>query len=802
MKFQRKQLTLIGLFLCSFVYPQSHTITGVVVTSEAQPLEFATVSIHQQKDDQLVAGTTCDELGRFEVALSLEGTYYLVASYLENKSEALLISLSSDDTIDVGTIILAIENQLNEVEVLAGKPKLERKADRYIFTVENTSLAEGNISDLLSRTPGLLVINNQLNYKGESGLGIMINDKLVNLPPENVWDILKNASAGTVQAVEVITNPPARYSAEGGVLINIKMKGGLVAGYNGSINGTYGQGDFPKYSLGTDHFFKTKKSALTIGYGYSDRKEASGFLDVTNFNQNGNVSQWSADQNRVRDNIAHTLNAFYDFDWNKNTTLSITSINQVTPRLDQDILTDTQITGPTTNAFESFLSNNQLSKKVLNSSTYLEFDKRFSEGKRRLSSMAHFTYFENEMDQLVATDFFDSGETLVDEIDFNTLSSQQIRIVSAQVDYESPMGEKGGLSLGTKFASIDSNSSLSQEGVESLNNGIAAADGSFNYDEQIYAAYTDFDFSWEKTNLSFGLRAEYTETTGEQVATGEVFRNNYLEWFPNFSIKHDLTNDRNLLLYYYRRITRPRYDEINPFQLFQGFNSTVEGNPRLQPATRHYLAGGYNFNKWIGFELFYRYRRNQLRRLTFQDNDNNLMRFVSSNVDRELGYGIDIIMNKKMTSFWQSYLLITYYYLNNRFQDLQTGQFGTTSGWTLVVTNNNSFTLLPSKDLFIDLDIQYRSPLAFGNTRAQSYGSVNLSAQKRFFEGRASFSVGVNDIFSQRAFLEERRFLEQDNTSFIDPETPIMNVSFRYRFGNTRIENNKKRKRQGEVQRL
>ena len=800
MKLRRKHLVLLGFLTSSFLFSQQYTITGVVATPQGKPLEFATVSVYTKESDQLIKGTTTDELGGFSFMLNEPGKYYLVASYIERRSKPTSFSLNTD--LDIGTIVISIENQLNEVEVQGERPKLERLVDRYVFTVENTSLAEGTIGDLLARTPGLMVVNDQLNYKGESGLGIMINGKLINLPPENVWDVLQNASAGTIQSVEVITNPPARYSAEGNTLINIKMKGSLVAGYNGSVNGTFGQGDFPKYGVGTDHFFKTKTSALTVGYGLSGRKTASGFFDRTNFKQNGAVNQWSADQNRVRNNLAHTFNLFYDFSSDKNTTWAVTSINQLTPQEDQDITTDTRIIGETDNNFESFLSNNQIAKNVLNSSTYLEFDKKFSEGKQHFSSMAHFTYFENERNQMVSNSFFDSVSNLVNRIDFSTISNQQIRIFSAQVDYESEWGKKTELSLGAKFAGIDSNSQLSQEGVENLANGIRALDGSFSYDEAIYAAYSDFDLYGNKTELSIGLRAEYTRSRGELVASGVVFKNNYLEWFPNLSIKHDLSDDRSILLYYYRRITRPRYDQINPFQLFQGFNSTVEGNPMLQPATRHYLAAGYNFNKWIGFEIFYRYRRNQLRRLTFQDNINNLVRFVSSNVDRELGYGIDLILNKKVTSFWQTYLLGTFYYLDNRFKDLQSGQFGSTSSWTFALTNNNSFTLLPNKDLFFDLDIQYRSPYAYGNTKAQSYGSINLSAKKRFLRDRASLTIGVIDILSQRSFIEERQFLEQDNTSFIDPETPILNITFRYRFGNTLIKNNKKGKRQGEVQRL
>ena len=262
--------------------------------------------------------------------------------------------------------------------------------------------------------------------------------------------------------------------------------------------------------------------------------------------------------------------------------------------------------------------------------------------------MAHYTYFENDRNQDINNTFFDDQNGAIDQIDFTTLSNQQIRIYSGQIDYSSKIVSNGRFESGIKYVGIDSNSALFQNGLEPIMSAITTSDGSFEYDESTLAGYFDVDVNWKKTKLSLGLRAEYTESKGHQPQTDTTFKNDYLEWFPNFSIRHDLGHDKNLLLYYYRRITRPRYEQINPFQLFQGFNSTVEGNPRLLPATRHYLAAGYDFNKWIGFELFYRYRLNQLRLLTFQDNTNNLVRFVNSNVKRELGYGLDIIFNKKI----------------------------------------------------------------------------------------------------------------------------------------------------------
>lgn len=800
MKSIKNLITLFGFLISSCLFPQSYSIEGIVVDDNGQALELATVFVYENDASTLVLGATTEKGGHFKMQLAGGVEYVLVASFLEHRSAPVPFALSNHKNL--GTIAINTENNLSEVSVVAEKPKLERKVDRYVFKVQNTSLVQGTIADVLSRTPGLLAINGQLNYKGETGIGIMINEKLINLPEQNVWDMLTNAPAGAIKSIEVITNPPAKYSAEGTILVNIVMEGNLVAGYNGGVNIGFGQGNFPKYTIGTDHFFKTKKTALTLSYGYSDRKGTNRFVDNTNFSNNGIISNWDADQNRVRNTTAHSVNVFYDQKLSERTSFSVALVNMITPTKNLDINTNTQIMGPNDENFTNFLSKNTLLRNELSSSTFLDIDHKFPNTKNRLSAAVHFTYFEKEREQDIANAFFDAEGDQVDEIDFNTFSGQQIRLATAQLDYDAKMGKTYHFSTGLKFAGIDSNSDLFQNGTEGLSNNIGATNGSFNYDEQIYAAYGNLDFSWQNTDVALGLRMEYTESQGTLVDNGEVFKNVYLEWFPNFSIKHDLEKERSLLLYYYRRITRPRYEQINPFQLFQSYNSTVEGNPRLQPATRHYLAAGYNFNKWIGFEFFYRYRRNQLRTLTYQDNSEKIVRFINANVNRELGYGFDVIVNKKITSFWSTYLIASYYYLGNRFQDLESGVLGTTSGWTFNMTNNNNFSFLQDRDLTVDFDIQYRSTLAFGNTKSEPYGSVNLSFRKQLWNGNGSISAGVTDIFSQRAYMERRRFLNQDNSSFIDPETPVVNINFRYKFGNTAMESNKKRKRQGEVDRI
>lgn len=771
-----------------------------MVDGNGQPLEIANVILFRTKDTSLAQATTTNETGKFLFEITQPDSYWVKVSYVE--SELTTVEFEVKESIDLGKLVLDISSHLDEIVVVADKPKLERKADRYVFSVANTSLIDGTIVGALSRTPGIMMINNQLTFKGESNIGIMINGKLVNLPSKNVIDLLNNTSAGAIKSIEIITNPPAKYSAEQSLLINVIMDGGLVSGYNGSVNTSFGQGDFPKYGFGTDHFFKSRKTDFTFSYSFSDNKDFLRFVDNTNFIDSSGTSSWNSDQVRVKNTASHNISLFSDIGLGERTTLSITAINQLTPNKDQDIETVTRLTGIFDEGFSSFISKNPVFGNTISSSLYLDVSHKFPNAKKNLSASLHFTHYDEERGQELSNVFFNEQGQIIDEIDFGTNQNQQINIYSAQIDFDSNLGEKGNYYVGSKFAKIDSKSELTQEGTEGLTTNLLASQGVFDYDEQIYAAYASANLNYEKLQMAFGLRAEYTRSKGNLISGDEEFENEYLEWFPSFSTKYDLGNDRNLLLYYYRRITRPRYNQINPFQLFQGYNSTVEGNPGLQPATRHYLAGGYNFNKWLGVEFFYRHRRNQLRILTFQDNANNILRFVNTNVDRELGYGIDVIINKRITSFWQSYALISYYYLDNRFQDLETDVFGSTSGWTFVFTNNNSFSFLPNKDLAVDLDFRYHSPATYGNVEKSSFGSVNMSLNKRLWSGKGSIGFGIQDIFSQSSYKEIRFFLDQDNTSFTHLEIPIANFNFRYRFGNTTINPNKKRKQDREVNRI
>ena len=197
--------------------------------------------------------------------------YLIKASYIGKSSKLIGIDVSKD--VAMGTLIITEQVQnLKEVVVTSTKPKIERKADRLIFNVENTVVSQGSSWDVLKRTPGVIAIGEELQVRNQSAT-IYINDRKVQLSSQEVHDLLVNYPAGHIKLIEVIGNPPAKYDAEGGAVLNIVTNKNISLGYKGNINSTYTQGVFPKYTLGTSHFYKTKKLNLFASYTHGPRKD-------------------------------------------------------------------------------------------------------------------------------------------------------------------------------------------------------------------------------------------------------------------------------------------------------------------------------------------------------------------------------------------------------------------------------------------------------------------------------------------------------------------------------------------------
>lgn len=788
-----KVTTVFSFLICTCLLGQEYKLSGKVNETKGETIAFANILLYKAADTSYVKGTASDGDGYFSFANLLPNNYLVRASYIGNHSDYIEVNVNGD--LDIGPIYVNNTTQeLNEVVLVAQKPSVEQKVDRLVFNIENTALSDSDIWDVLKNTPTVFVMNNEISVKGEGGVQIMINDKKVNLPAQDILNLLSGTSAKGVQSIEVITTPPAKYDAEGGTLINIKMKKNLIAGYNGAVYNRYSQGVFPRHMLGTSHYFKGKKLEASFNYSYTQNKTVTNFTDITNFIEDGEITDiWTSDLEVIYRSKKHNTSVFLDYALDDKNTLSFSSIATITPSYQSRDFSNTIIADPDGTYSSGFITLNDAKFESVNAAYYLDYEHKFNEEGSSLAVNSHYTHYDYDKNQDLETDFYDHNRAMVGENNFNTFNEQHTDLFSVQADFTSPLGESSNFESGIKYALIDSESFITQEGFDREQEGIAPTeDGLFLYDEGIFAGYASFDTKWDNWTMKSGLRAEYTETKGDYSHSEDKIKNDYLELFPTVFFQFTPNRKHRYGLSYKRSIIRPSYNKINPFQVFQSNNSVVEGNVNLKPSFKNSVILSYTYNRDYTFELFYRYHRNIMSVLTFQDNESKLLRFITDNMERELAYGLDFIYRKEISRSWDTYFLSSYFYAAERFTDILSQETIDQDLWTLLIQFNNNFTFLEDRSLTANLNYTYVSPVISGNSRQEYYNEWGISLKKNIWGKKGTISMGLTDVFRQFKLKNTRKYGNQYNISVYRPNARVFSLGFRYNFGNMKIRDNYK----------
>ena len=458
---------------------------------------------------------------------------------------------------------------LDQITITAKRPTVTRRPDRLVFNVANTALIEGTTLQVLKNTPGIIVSEGSINIKSAPAT-VYINNRKVQLTSNELIQLLESAPANSIQSVEVITNPPANYDADSGSVINIIMSKNLIAGYRGSIATNYTQGVFPRYNAATSHYFKNDKINFNINYSYTNKKINRSEDETVNYLDSNNIIDeiWSSDANRNTRTETHNLNVNFDYFINDKTTLSLTSTGLYVPFFNYQINNNTDILDADSSFLSRFTSDNLSNDDKLNIGTDINFRHEFKGGSN-LSINGHYTTYDYERNQNVISNFFDSNNTFTNASEFNTLANQDTEITTGQIDYNIPLSESSTFDVGIKYSNVNTESDITRldiiNGVEVIN---TANSNTFDYDEDVFASYINYSKSWDKWDLILGLRTEQTNITGFSETLNQTNTQDFFEWFPNFSLSHQITDDFSLYGNYKRSITRPNFTNLKPIYVF------------------------------------------------------------------------------------------------------------------------------------------------------------------------------------------------------------------------------------------
>tara|TARA_R110002033_G_scaffold83953_1_gene134695 strand:- start:105 stop:2537 length:2433 start_codon:yes stop_codon:yes gene_type:complete len=793
-----KNLFFSLLFLTTFpALAQQLTIQGTVNDESNEPIPFCNVTLTELVSSKVTVGTTTNETGFFKLEDLKANKYILNISYLGFNSYQDTITLQKN--LVFKTIVLKEKTQdLDGVTVIAKRPTVKRLVDRLVFNVENSTLSNGNVLDVLKNTPGVLVYDGAITIKNSTPT-VYINDRKVHLSSDEIQQLLQGTSASNIKSIEVITNPPAKYEAEGGSVLNIIMSKNLTPGYNGSLFGDYKQGSqYPKYSIGTSHFYKTETIDAYLNYNISPRKDYRHNSEYINFIENNQVtSSWETDYKRTSESSNQNINANIDFKINDANSLGVSTNILISPK--QNTITDV---ASTTDVFSNaytldsiFNTNNRVFDKRTNVAVTLDYTHHFKKEGETLLMSAHRTKYDFLSDQFVDTDyFFDDRTTLIRNNTFQTISGQKIELYTGQLDYELPINDSSQFEMGGKVSSINSESILTQynyingQPVLDLQNS-----DTFLYDEMNYAAYSSYSKDWETWSFKSGLRVEYTDITGNSFAANQINTSDYVKFFPSLYLLHRFNENHELYFNYNKRIYRPRYSELNPFKYFLNDNAYITGDPNLKPQIDDNFTLGYTFNKKYTFEAYYRYENDPTLQITFQDNTENLLKLTNTNIDRSISYGLDFITYTNITSRWNLYVLSSIFYYDSLFfaEESNNVQYALDK-WSLYSQIINYFTFLKDKSLTADVSFLYISPIVDGPAIYSGRSGLDITLRKTLWNNRASISVGVTDMFNALNFTQTNRYLNQDYLLKSRLENRMLTFGFNYKFGNIHLKTNQK----------
>ena len=789
MKEIKNSLILIIIVLTAFsAHTQDFNIYGKVQDVNAQPIPFANVVL-LDAEKEIIKGNITEDDGSFDISsISPASEYYIKVSFVGFEDAITSVfSLSGNKTLSPITL-QAIEERLDEITLTAKTPTVVRKADRLVFNVENSILSSGSTLDILRRTPAVVVRQGEINVRNQP-VAVYLNDRKVQLSVEEIRSLLESLDGSNIKSIEVITNPPAKYDAEGGAILNINTSKAVVAGYKGNVNTTGTYAIFPKHTFGTSHFFKNDKVSLFFNYSYNPLKASKQSDNTINYRDQGLTTTWDQDFERKTWSKAHNANFVMDYELTEKSQLSLSVIGLFSP----DVFEFTRATTDVLSTSEDpFFIRTQSTIDSDRNNIAFDLKHTYTLEKGEISTSAHFTSFNRNKLQRLGSVYTTQNNDIFSNVRFATDATQDIEIFTGQVDYNTSFNEVL-FESGAKVAIIDSQSKIDFFDLNNVENtGLEQAQSdNFLYDENVYAAYASLSKEWEKWSVKAGLRAEQTNSVGNSIVLNTKEKLDYFELFPSAYIQYNATENHSFTVDYSRRLERPRYQDLNPFAYFINENNFIIGNSGLQPSFSHQFNINYSLKGEFFFDIYYRDNGESIVTVVTQDNQNQVLRSDSQNALGSKSWGFDFNHGRSITSWLYTSVYLSAFHEEDSFlidRSSNTSFKNDVNGFYAYI--GNYLTLDKKKTLTGHVTFEYLSSFIVGSYTQDETIQLDLGVRKSLWDNRASLSLSVGDILNRANANVSARYEGLDNQYFPQEETQFFRVGFRYNFGNYKLKDN------------
>lgn len=753
-------LSMLCLPMSLFAQPSKGVIKGKVVDAETQaPLEYATITIFSQKDSSIITGDISNDQGVFIIEAA-PGTHFAKIEFIGFESQIIKeITLDNKNRfVDLGTIKVGVNTEtLTEVEVRAEKSTVQMALDKRVFNVgKDLANAGGNAADILDEVPSVAVdVEGNVSLRGSEGVQILIDGKPSGLVGIGNSNGLRSLPANLIDKVEVITNPSAKFEAEGSAgIINIVLRKQKKKGLNGSFDFTVGD---PRI-LGTaiNLNFRRKKLNFFTNLGINYGRNFGGGDSYQEFYRGDTTEITLIERDQDRGGISGNIRFGADYYLNETNTFTTSFLY----RLGQD-------DNISTVDYQDFINNqNNFLERTFRTDEEIEDEAKLE------YALTYTKKFEGKGHELVADIRFQDN-TEKEGSDFNevyflsdgTLSNadqyfqrsnneEGERRLITRLDYVKPFGKDHKLEAGYQgsYRKIK-NDYLVEELNE--NNEWVVFDGlsnDFKYDEDIHALYTSYGNKINKFSYQFGARVEYSDVVTELIQTNEINPRDYLNFFPSAFLTYDLPNNNAIQASYSRRLRRPRFWTLNPFFTLSDARNRFTGNPDLDPEfTDSYEIGHIKY--WdkgsLGSAIYYRHTTGVIQRVItdVQVVDSliiTLRRPENLATRDDLGFEFNFSYNP--FKWWR---------INgdmNLFRSIIDGSNVDDSfqadTYTMRGRLTSRTTIMKKTDL--QLRVNYRAPRETPQGTTKAITSLNLGMSRDVFKKKGTLTLSVSDVFNSR----------------------------------------------------
>ena len=739
-------------------------ITGIVQDVKSnEGVGFSAVSLLRKKDSSVAGGNLTDVDGNFEIAGVAPGNYILRVKSIGYSTKIIdNVNITAEAPVfSAGSIKLGVDSKtLQEIDVVTEKAVFQNSIDKKVFNVDKSIVSQGgSASDVLNQVPSVSVdIDGNISMRGNGNITVLIDGKPSSITGTSRAAILDQIPASTIDRIELITNPSAKYDPDGMAgIINIILKKNRAPGFNGNVSAS--AGDRNKYNLTSNLSLRTRKLNISANYSYRyNERWGNGYSDRnTKISGDTSILIQHSDLNSI--NQSHMGKIALDYEFNDKNTLSIGSVYNYNTSNHPENNQYGFYSGDS--IFRSSYGRNAVETNKSHSlDVTMDYKKTFVKPQEQWTiSMAYSGSMGNDGNTISQNNLNESGNIISGGLPLlqSNMDNTKNQIITIQSDFTLPLTEQSKLEFGYKsvLRNVDNNfhaDSFNHGTSQWINDSLIT--NHFIYKENVHAVYAMYSQTIKNFSLQAGSRFEESFINSELVNSNKSYPSNYFNIYPSLHLSEKLSSDQEVQLSYSRRVNRPGFQSLNPFTDYSDPLNLRVGNPLLRPEYVNNYELAYS-KSWqmtsMTVSAYYKDIRgiNKMLRKLEPDNPNVIIT-TWENLSNGISYGFEIIGRTAIRKWWNITGSANLYrtILNNAGGDAADMSASNYSG---VGKYTSNMTLW--KGIQLQISGNYNGPSIFPGGHIEGIYYTDAGIRKDFLKGKWVVSLNGNDIFNQRRYI-------------------------------------------------